>query len=406
MTDRTLHTGSVARRAVRWAVIGAMPVVAALIACFATRGNDEPAMPAEHNHAAGAAPSGGGPVMLSLADAQRIGVTYAPVTAGRLEREIRTLGQVVFDETRVTTVALKVDGWVERLDVNFVGQAVTRGTALLALYSPMFVTAQEELLLAKRLVNDVAGGAADARANAASLLSSARLRLEYWGVTGDDIAAIESAGAVRRIITLRSPVDGYVVDKTVFQGQRVMTGDVLYRLAPLDTVWVEGEVFERDLSAVRLGQVVTAELDALPGQRLRGRITFVYPTLNPDTRTAKMRVALANPELRLKPGMYATLRWGAATAATTLSVPRSAVVSTGERNLAFVRRPDGMLEPRLVEIGATTSDRVEILRGLVAGETVVASATFLLDAESNLGSLLGGMGGMPGMDMTAPKKPE
>jgi len=393
------------RRALRWVLIGALPIAAALAAWFATRGTDTTKAAAEHNHAATAAPPTT-TVMLTAADAQRIGVTYAPVTTGGVQREIRTVGQITFDETRVTSVSLKVDGWVERLDVNFTGQAVSKGAPLLAVYSPMIVTAQEELLLAKRLVGDVSGGAADARANAESLLSSARRRLEYWGVPAAEIAEIENAGVVHRLVTLRSPVNGYVVEKSVLQGQRVMAGDALYRLAPLDTVWVEGEVFERDLGAVHLGQMVTAELDALQGQTLQGRIAFVYPTLNTETRTSKMRVALANPGLRLKPGMYATLRWSGASSGATLSVPRSAVISTGERNLVFVKRADGMLEPRLVELGAATTERIEILKGLTAGEIVVASATFLVDAESNLGSLLGGMGGMPGMDMTAPKKPE
>jgi Cu(I)/Ag(I) efflux system membrane fusion protein len=287
-----------------------------------------------------------------------------------------------------------------------VGQSVGAGTALFAIYSPMLVTAQEELLLARRLAADVAGAATDARENAASLLSSARRRLAYWDVSPADIAQIEKSGDVRRTLTVRSPASGFVVQKNVLQGQRVMAGEPLYRVANLGTVWVEGEVFERDLPAVRLGQTVTAELDALPGRARRGRITYIYPTLDPETRTSRVRVALPNPGLALKPGMYATLRWPAGVTTSALTVPRSAVVSTGQRNLVFVKRADGMLEPRLVTLGTSTVNRIEILSGLSRGDTVVASATFLVDAESNLGALLGGMGDMPGMDMTAPKPPE
>ncbi|MGH7677780.1 MAG: efflux RND transporter periplasmic adaptor subunit, partial [Gemmatimonadaceae bacterium] len=183
----------------------------------------------------------------------------------------------------------------------------------------------------------------------------------------------------------------------------VMTGDGVYRIADLSTVWVEGEVFERDQSAVRLGQRVRVELDALPGRARSGRISFIYPTLRAETRTSRVRVELANPGLQLKPGMYATLAWDGSEV-SALSVPRTAVISTGQRHLVFVRRPDGMLEPRSVQVGTFATERVEILSGLAAGETVVRSATFLLDAESNLGTLLGGMGNMPGMDMTAPLK--
>jgi Cu(I)/Ag(I) efflux system membrane fusion protein len=183
-----------------------------------------------------------------------------------------------------------------------------------------------------------------------------------------------------------------------------MAGDALYRVADLSVVWVEGEVFEQDLSLARLGLAAIAEFEALPGERFAGRITYIYPTLNPDTRTARVRVELPNLGLRLKPGMYATLRFSGGRQTNVLSLPRSAILSTGERNLVFVRRSDGQLEPRAVRLGVAGEDRIEILSGVSAGETVVASATFLVDAESNLGSALGGMGNMPGMDMGAPPK--
>jgi Cu(I)/Ag(I) efflux system membrane fusion protein len=168
---------------------------------------------------------------------------------------------------------------------------------------------------------------------------------------------------------------------------------------------VEGEVFEQDLRVVRLGQPAAAELEAYPGQTFTGRVTYVYPTIDPETRTARVRVELPNPRLAFRPGMYATLRLTASASATALSIPRSAVLSTGERHLVFVRRPDGTLEPRAVQIGTRTDDRIEVLSGLATGEVVVASATFLLDAESNLGSLLGGMGNMPGMDVAPSEAP-
>lgn len=402
MQDTPTRRQQIARRV----LYGSVPLAAIAVAYLATRGG-EPTAAGEHaNHGAAPAAATAQPVMLGAEDAQRIGVTYAVAEITPLEREIRTVGQVTFDETRVTTISTKIDGWIERLYVNFEGQAIGAGTPLFAVYSPMLVTAQEELLLAKRLAVDVAGGAPDARENAASLLSSARRRLTWWDVPAADVARIENSGEVQRTLTLRSPVSGFVVQKSVLQGQRVMAGELLYRIANLGTVWVEGEVFERDLPAVRLGQTVTAELDALPGRSRSGRITYIYPTLNPETRTARVRVELTNPGNQLKPGMYATLRWPGGVATSALTVPRSAVLSTGERNLVFVKRADGMLEPRLVNVGTFTGARVEILSGVSVGDTVVASATFLVDAESNLSTLLGGMGNMPGMDMTAPKQPE
>jgi len=392
------------RPALRWSVYAGIPLAAFVAVYLVTGGTKRPAGGAGHDHGAAPAADSSRPVMLSSDEAKRIGVTYAVASVGQLSREIRTVGQVTFDETRVKAISPKVEGWVERLYVDFTGQAVHADAPLLALYSPMLVTAQEELLLAKRLQAEVARGSEEARTSAAELLSSSRRRLAYWDIAAADVARIESTEQVQRTLTLRSPVSGFVVEKNVLQGQRIMAGGALYKIADLSTVWVEGDVFEQDLPSVRLGQPVTADLEALPGQAFRGRITYVYPTLNADTRTARVRVELPNPGLRLKPGMYATLRLTGAGRADALSVPRTAVLSTGERNLVFVKRPDGMLEPRLVTLGVASDDRVEILRGLAAGDSVAASATFLIDAESNLGTALGGMGNMPGMDMTAPTK--
>ena len=198
-----------------------------------------------------------------------------------------------------------------------------------------------------------------------------------------------------------------VLDSAIkfFGSQKIMAGDALYRVADLSTVWVEGEVFEQDLARVHEGQTVRAEFQALPGESRTGRIAYVHPTLDPATRTVRVRVVLPNHDLRLKPGMYATLRITTGTGDSVLSVPRSAVLSTGERSIVFVRDSSGALAPREVALGAANDERVEILRGVRAGEIVVASATFLVDAESNLGTALGGMGDMPGMELTTPPKP-
>jgi Cu(I)/Ag(I) efflux system membrane fusion protein len=384
----------------------AVPVAALVVAWWLTRTSTVPTATGGHDHTTMAAPVGAAsPVSLTGDQARRIGVTFAPVTASVLPREIRTVGQVTVDETRVQTIAPKIDGWVEQLYVNFTGRVIQRGEPLMRVYSPMLVTAQEELLLAQRLVGDVAGGAPDAQAGAADLVASARRRLAYWDIQADEIAAIERSGQVQRTLTLRSSATGVVVEKNVTTGQRIMAGEALFRVADLTTVWVEADVYEQDLRAIRTGQIAVAEFDAYPGERWTGRIAYVYPTLDTETRTVRVRVALANAGVRLKPGMYATLRItgaSSATGAAVLTVPRGAVLSTGERTLVFVRRADGRLEPRSVQVGAASDDRIEILRGVALGDTVVASATFLVDAESNLGTALGGMGDMPGMEITVP----
>lgn len=381
-------------------------LLAALVAAWRyAGGGGGTSADAGHNHAAMTGGDTLRPVALDDGAARRIGVTYAVVRQGTLASEVRTVAQVTFDESRLAAIAPKIDGWVEDLYVNTTGQPVLAGDPLLTIYSPMLVTAQEELLLARKLGDEVAGASVETRQRTAELREAARRRLQYWDISDAQLARLESTGEVTRTMTLRAPVGGVVIQKNVLAGQRIMAGDALYQVADLGTVWLEGEVFERDLAAVQLGQAVTAEFDALPGETRRGRITYLYPTLNPDTRTARVRVALANPGLRLKPGMYATLRITTPASHRALLVPRSAVLATGERQMVFVRRPDGKFEPRLVVTGMSNDEETEVLSGVALGDTVVRSATFLLDAESNLGSSMGGMGDMPGMDMTKPVAP-
>jgi len=392
-------------RAVRVTAYAAMLGAAIAGTYSMTRGKAAAAAPAaSHNHAAAPSATAGRPVTLTPSEARRIGVTYAVATVGPFGKEVRTVAQVTFDETTVKTIAPKIDGWIDQLIVNSTGQYVVPGQPLLTIYSPMLVSAQEELLLAKRLQGDVAAASPDARNSASDLLMSARRRLAYWDIPETEIAEIERSGEVRKTLTLRASAGGYVLEKNVLAGQKIMGGEALYKVADLSAVWVEGEVFEQDLAAVRAGQLVHVDLAALPGEQRTGRISYIYPTLNPDTRTARVRVVLSNANLRLKPGMYATIRIAGTERASVLTVPRSAVLSTGERSIVFVREASGQLTPREVTLGASSDDRVEVVRGLAAGETVVASATFLIDAESNLGTALGGMGNMPGMDVTTPPK--
>ena len=409
MTDMNSGTGSPfeptspsrSRRTLRLALSAGLVVAAAVVAFVMTRRTPEAAATPEHNHGAAASGASAVPVSIDAEGARRIGVTFAAVTLESMTTEIRSVGQVTWDETRTTALAPKVDGWVERLYVNFTGQEVSQGQPLLDIYSPMLVTAQEELLLAARLVADVAGGTDEARRSAEDMLASARRRLRYWDIPAADIERIERTGQASRTLTLRATSRGIVVEKSVVSGQRIMAGETLFRLADLRRVWVDGQVFEHDLAHVRNGQRATVEIQAYPGERWIGTVTYVYPLLDPATRTARVRVELANPNQRLKPGMFATVHLSSALRGRVLTVPRSAVLATGQRSLVFLRTPTGTLEPREVVAGTANDDRIEIRSGLAAGDTVVASATFLIDAESNLRSALGSMPGMPGMDAPA-----
>lgn len=383
--------------------IGVGVVVAAvLVVAVASRRAMSPVEPAGHAHGASANPDSMQPVMLDAVPARRIGVTYAVVERGPLPREVRTVAQVGFDETRVRSVTLKFDGWVDRLFVDFTGRQVRAGEPLLSTYSPMLLAAEQELVLATQLVRDVAGADSSTRASAEGLRAAARQRLMNWDVPNVEVARVETTGVVQQSIVVRAPFAGVVTEKTVLAGQRVMAGDVLLRIADLSVVWLEGEVFERDLPLVRVGERVDVELPSSPARPRVGRVDFVQPTLNSETRTVRVRVAIPNADGALKPGMFATIRIREGGDAAVLHVPRSSVLSTGTRTLVFVRRSDGMLEPRAVVLGVATDKRIEIRSGVQVGDTVVASATFLVDAESNLGSMLGGMGGMPGMDMAPP----
>jgi Cu(I)/Ag(I) efflux system membrane fusion protein len=378
-----------------------------LAGCATPQAEAPAAKPAAAGHAA--MPMGGAAdssragsrqaVHLTGEQARALGVSYLTVGQGSMSREIRTVGEVVAPESTLATITPKIEGFVEHLFVNYTGQSVRRGEPLLTLYSPALVAAEQELLTARRLAAEVDSTGGDAARYAAEMLRAARQRLAFWDITGSQISRIESSGEVQRTLTLVAPFDGIVLDKAVVEGQRVMPGMPLYHLADLRTVWIEGDVFEQDLSYVKLGSRATFELEAYPGQEFTGRVSFVFPTVDSMSRTGRVRLTTRNPGLRLRPGMYATLHFDAQVGRNVVVVPRNAVVMTGERNLVFVRDSSGMLMPRDVVLGARTDSQAEILRGLAPGERIVASANFLVDAESQLSApgAGGGMANMPGM---------
>jgi len=382
-------------------VLGAAGAVAWTSAGGETQEAGEDPM-AGHDHSAMSAADEAQPVSLSPDAARRIGVTFAQVTRAALPRTVNTVGFVTFDETRLATVNPKIDGWVERLHVDFTGAPVRAGQPLLDVYSPALVTGQEELLLARDLLADaMERGGERPIENAEALLEAARRRLAYWDIPEEEIDRIAEEGTVTKTLTLRSPASGIVVGKNVVEGARIMPGMSLFDIADLSSVWVEADVFERDLSLVSEGQHGVVTFEAYPGETFEGSVTYVYPTVSSAGRTGKVRLEISNPGLKIKPGMYAEVEIHGRPLAPTLLVPRSAVLRTGERSVVFHRMSNGDLHPMEVVTGLSSGDQVQILSGLQEGQTVVSSATFLIDAESNLGAAMAGMAGMDhsGMDM-------
>jgi len=374
---------------------------------FTFAGKGDPAQEAAtEGHQHGAAAGGGDelrPVRLDDESARRIGVTYATATVKPLARTVSTVGNVTWDETRLANLSPKIEGWVEHLYVDFTGASVERGQPLLAIYSPMLVVAQEELILALRLADEATASGGDrAAANAQDLLESARRRLRYWDIPEEEIGKIEETRAPTKTLVLNAPASGIVVEKMVVEGARIMPGMDVYRIADLSRVWVEGEVFEKDLSLVRLGQGALVTFEAYPGEVFSGPVTYVYPTVSVEARTGRVRVELANPGLRLKPGMYAKVELAADPAKSALTIPRSAVHFTGERALVFVRGAGGVLNHRPITTGLALGNDIEVLTGLAEGEVVVSSANFLIDAEANMGSSMEAIGGGGGGEAAPP----
>jgi membrane fusion protein, copper/silver efflux system len=378
-------------------------------AACAHKPDESPAPGMTADEPAGAMDSTGAPerqmVHLTAQQEKALGVVYTTVRRETLTRTVRTVGQITAPEPAVAEVSPKIDGFAEHLFVSFTGDAVRKGQALLTIYSPVLVAAEQELLTARRLVGQVDSTAGEAYADARATLDAARRRLAYWDITEAQIAQIERSGEVTKTLTLVSPVNGVVLEKNVLEGQRFMAGAPLYRIADLSSVWAEGDVFEQDLQFVHVGSRAHIEVSAYPGQHLMGKVSFVYPTVDRASRTDRVRVAVPNPGLQLKPGMYATISFDVTIGPDVVAIPMQAVVVTGERNVVFVRDQQGMLMPRDVVLGARAGDEVQILSGLRAGETIVGAANFLVDAESRLAGAGNAMPGMPGMQHSTPTPP-
>lgn len=362
-----------------------------------------------HDHGAEetAAPTATGdaraPVSLDLRRQQLIGVRLAAAETTSLERTVRAVGTIAFDETRLADVNVRVEGFVRQLHVDASGQFVSRGQPLFALYSPDLLATEQEYLLAISARDRVRGSAAgpdEAVGYADRLASAARQRLALWDLPTSEIERLERTRQPRDTVTFTSPASGFVIEKNVVSGQRVMPGERLYRLADLSTVWVEADVYERDLGVVTRGATAAVSVDAYPGESFPARVSLVSPSLDAATRTARVRFVLQNRGARLRPGMFANVEM-VARRTKALTVPNDAVVDSGTRQFVFVSQGDGFFEPRPVEIGTRSAGLVEITKGLTEGEQVASGATFFIDSESQLRAAMEGYEGAPDLAAAA-----
>jgi len=331
-----------------------------------------------------------GDVAIDVRRQQLIGVRTAPVRRTTIAPELRTTGTVRADETRQVDVNVKLDGWIRDLYVDYTGQPVRRGDRLFTLYSPDVLATQNEFILALKSRDQLQQSQVpDAREYADRLVEAARQRLALWDLSASELATIERTREPLTAVTFTAPANGVVAEKAAVRGMHVMPGQTLYTLADLSTVWVEADVYEQEMSFVRIGDRATVTLDAYPGRAFSGRAIYVYPTVEEQSRTAKVRFQFANPEALLKPGMFANVELRGA-GHPGLTIPANAVLDSGTQQLVFVAEGDGMFTPRPVKVGQRFGDDVEVADGLKEGEQVATSATFFLDSESQLRASLQG----------------
>lgn len=310
---------------------------------------------------------------------QNMGIRLGDVTKGPLVHTLRTYGHITPDETLTAQVNLKTSGWIDKLHVDFTGKYVKKGEPLFDLYSPELVAAQEEYLVAFRTLGQSRGPGGK------TMLDSSRRRLRYFDVPESEVEALEESGKVRKTIMIRSPLSGFVIKRNAEEGSYIKAGAMVFQIADLSRIWVDAHIYEYELSMIEQGQQAEMTLPYLPGKTFTGTVAFVYPYLQPKTRDLIVRLVFQNPEMALKPEMYADIGIKAVFKGEGLTIPSEAVIRTGRRNVVFVSAGDGKFIPRDVILGPLLdNERVQVLGGLTDGESVVISGQFLLDSESNL----------------------
>lgn len=336
------------------------------------------------------APAEKGLVKIDAVRRQNLGVTSVAVQTAQLARQIKAVGMFAVDERRQYTVTSKLDGWVEKLYVNATGQMVKAGQPLFELYSPELIVAQQEYRIARQFKPN---GSADA-----GLGSAALTRLRYWDIPEGAIRRLAEGGDVKRTLPLTAPTNGIVLSKNITQGMKFGAGEALYQIVDLSRLWLLVEVFEQDLAAVKVEQDVQVKVNAYPAETFTGKITFVYPTMNAETRTVQVRIELDNQQGKLKPGMYAEARLQVPVGSDKqLVIPESALIDSGQRQVVLIDKGEGQYVPRNVQVLARgevrQGERQIAVAGVSAGEKVVTQANFLIDSESNLQAAFSSMGG-------------
>jgi len=317
-----------------------------------------------------------------------IGVKTTEALVRPLQKMIRTVGRVEYDERRLATVNTKVEGWIERLYVDYTGKYVKKGESLAEVYSPELVATQQEFLNALRWAKQE-GGMKSANINAMllkdadAIVQAARERLKLWDISDEQVKRIEDSGNALRTLTIYSPVSGYVVQKMALQGMRVMPGEKLFDVADLSSIWVISDIYEYELQSIKVGEKALIRLSYFPGKEFSSMVDYVYPTLSGETRTAKVRFSIPNPGGQLKPQMFTNVEVKI-NLGKKLSIPDDAVIDTGTRQIVYVDKGGGYFEPREVMLGVRAEGFREVLLGLKAGEKVASSATFLIDSEAQL----------------------
>jgi len=336
--------------------------------------------------------AGGSQIKISVDKVQKLGVRSEAAAMRTLDRVVTAVGRIEVDERRVFAVAPKFEGWVERLYVNATGQPVAKGQPLFDVYSPELVSAQREYAIATDAMKSLQGAGEDAHAGMRRLAEASLARLRNWDISDEQVAALAQSGEARRILTFRAPVSGIVMEKKAVQGMRFMPGESLYQIADLSAVWIIADVYEQDIALVRTGAKAKVSINAYPDKTFAATVTYVYPTLRPETRTVPVRLELANPGQLLKPAMFAQVELPVGGKGKVLTVPVSAVIDSGSRSIVLVQLAEGRFEPRDVKLGSRTDSYVEVMSGVNDGEMVVVSANFLIDAESNLKAAIRGFG--------------
>jgi Cu(I)/Ag(I) efflux system membrane fusion protein len=345
-----------------------------------------------------------GAVNVSPEKQQLVGIRTAVAEVRPLVKKIRTVGIVTYDETKVAQVFTKVEGWIEKLFVNYTGKLVEKGQPLFTLYSPDLVATQEEYLLALQAKESLASSSLqEIRAGSISLLEATRRRLSLWDISDEQIQELQRSRQLTKTLTFFSPSSGFVIKKEAVQGMKVMPDKELYTITDLSAVWVNADIYEFELASVRLGQRGTIALSYFPGQTFSGKVTWISPVLEEKTRTTKVRLEFANRDFKLKPEMYANVEIEV-DGGKKLAIPDEAVLDSGIRKIVFIDKGEGRYAPAEVKLGGKFDGYYEVLSGLSPGERIIASASFLLDSESRLKEAMGAMAGMPGMDMGETQK--